>query len=135
MRDSNASRNPFPELYCFLIFPFLICTFNCFLVISCFTAIIIIFVVVVAYYVFLAYNKVVNRNSFLASCGYHSISCSWLSKLPRVFDSRELKQRRRRRQRQRHKTIGLMSKNNLYARAFFYFGTFLRCPLQNNNVK
>ena len=32
---------------------------------------------------------------------------------------RRLKQRRRRRQRQRHNTVGLMSKNNRSARAFF----------------
>ena len=32
---------------------------------------------------------------------------------------RELKERRRRRQRQRRKTIGLMSKNNRSARAFY----------------
>ena len=32
---------------------------------------------------------------------------------------RELKQRRRRRQRERHKTMGLISKNNSSARAFY----------------
>ena len=36
-----------------------------------------------------------------------------------VFVIRELKERRRRRQRQRRKTIGLMSKNNRSARAFY----------------
>lgn len=88
MRDSNTFRNPFRELYCFLISPVLICTFNCFLLISCYTAIIIIFVAVaVSVYAFLAYNKVVNRTSFLASWGYGSISRSWLNELPRVFDS------------------------------------------------
>ena len=35
------------------------------------------------------------------------------------FDIRELKQRGRRRQRQRRKIIGLMSKNNHSARAFY----------------
>ena len=36
-----------------------------------------------------------------------------------IQDIRELKQRRRRRQRERHKIIGLISKNNSSARAFY----------------
>ena len=37
---------------------------------------------------------------------------------------RELKQRQRRRQRERHKTIGLISKNNRSARALYVFVHF-----------
>ena len=47
-----------------------------------------------------------------------------------VSCNRELKQRRRRRQRQRHKTIGLMSKNNRSVRAFYilvhFFAVFCK---------
>ena len=45
---------------------------------------------------------------------------------PRI--NRELKQRRRRRQRERHKTIGLMSKNNRSARASYVFVHFFAVP-------
>ena len=38
---------------------------------------------------------------------------------PSLTNIRELKQRRRRRQRERHKTMGLISKNNSSARAFY----------------
>ena len=44
----------------------------------------------------------------------HTLLCPRL--LPVI---RELKQRRRRRQRERHKTMGLISKNNSSARAFY----------------
>ena len=39
--------------------------------------------------------------------------------------NRELKQRGRQRQRERHKTMGLMSKNNHSARAFYSFEHFV----------
>ena len=41
------------------------------------------------------------------------------AKMKTNMENRELKQRRRRRQRERHKTIGLICKNNSSARAFY----------------
>ena len=61
------------------------------------------------------YHQTVGREAS-GSAGLHRIHFS--TSVSRV-DGRELKQRRRRRQRQRRKTIGLMSKNNRSARAFY----------------
>ena len=49
---------------------------------------------------------------------YCQVTFSLPSSLPK-FPNRELRQRRRRRQRRRHKIIGLMSKNNRSACAFY----------------
>ena len=48
----------------------------------------------------------------------------------------EFKPLRRRRQRERHKTIGFNEQNKaLHVPCVINFGTFLRRPWQNNNVK
>ena len=52
------------------------------------------------------------------------LNCAFIATVPSPWNTRELKQRRRQRQRERHKTIGLMSKNNRSARAFYVFGHF-----------
>ena len=55
-----------------------------------------------------------------------------------MLDTRELKQWRWRRQRKRHKTIGLMSKNNRSARAFYilvhFFAVLCKTTTWNDQI-